>query len=139
MEKITRRSALSMALASPLIAAPSPTVAEAEVAEHPDTALLTLGEALNKAWAKWDAMATKSELADHPAELDAAYDAAYKACHELVKRIEWAKARTLDGLKVKARAVEWCCVGDPDGITFGNDETTDVRLAANIVRSLLNI
>jgi hypothetical protein len=56
-----------------------------------------------------------------------------KPCSVLVDRIAGMSATTIQGLIVKAHAVNWCHADQFDG--FG--ETTDERIAAGIIRDLL--
>lgn len=64
-------------------------------------------------------------------------DAANAASAAVVGRILAARARTLDGLMVKARAFSWCYCGDEPEPEPG--DTTDIRLAYSVVADLRRI
>jgi hypothetical protein len=92
-----------------------------------DAALIALGRELEAAWAQ------EREANDNGSDRD--IEATCEATGAVVDRIEAIPARTLEGFKVKARAVSWCHCGDFEG--FGT--TTDERIAARIIRDLLAI
>lgn len=64
------------------------------------------------------------------------WDEAYDRCSKIVERIAGTDAEGVAGLRAKAKAVRWCYGTDP--IDF-EEQTTDMRLAGQIVRALLNI
>ncbi|WP_294534280.1 hypothetical protein [uncultured Rhodoblastus sp.] len=92
-----------------------------------DAALIALGRELEEAWDQ------ENKINDSSSDEDVV--AACGATSAVVERIEAIPARTLEGFKVKARAVSWCHCGDFEG--FGT--TTDERIAARIIRDLLAI
>jgi hypothetical protein len=59
----------------------------------------------------------------------------YRPVSDLAKRIADMKATTLDGLRLKARALQWC----NEEFDFMNGKTTDERLAYGLVQDLLNL
>jgi hypothetical protein len=71
---------------------------------------------------------------DDSAEAAARCDAAYAAVSSIVRQIEETPARSIAGLRAKARAVRWC-YGDDD--LFDGETTTDMRLAVQIIKWLL--
>ena len=89
---------------------------------HLDAKLLEEGEALEAAWAYEIATLIAKKRLGTP-EADAAANAARAACALVVGRIEAAHAITLDGLKVKARAILWTRNGEPLGADAAEDET----------------
>ena len=80
--------------------------------QHLDARLLEDGEALEAAWGYEIATLILMKRLRTP-EADAAAKAARAATALIVDRIEAANAMTLDGLKVKARAVLWTRDGEP--------------------------
>jgi hypothetical protein len=92
-----------------------------------DAALLTLGAKLEAAWAaerRADKFGSDDEIAT-----------ASNAVLAVIAEIEAAPATTLEGLRVKARAILCCHSGAYDGVTAG--KTTDHRLAEQIIGRLL--
>jgi hypothetical protein len=88
---------------------------------HLDAKLVEDGEALEAAWAdEITTLIAKKRL--RTPEAEAAASAARSACALIVARIERANALTLDGLKVKARAILWTRNGEPLGVK-GVEET----------------
>lgn len=102
-----------------------------------DAALVALGEELEAAWA-----AEIAAYAQHRGDLSLAHeaitDAAHKASKAIILRIEAMAASTIDGLRVKARAVQWCYDGDPVDLVV-DQSTTDLRLANSIIADLLAV
>ena len=129
MEKHTRRSVLT-ALGATVASASLPSVADAA---HPDARLLRLGVELETAWADERRIYAAFE-ADQISgeEADKAPDASRAVVDEILR---WP-ATTLEGLRVKARAVSWCYCGDE--ISW-DDETTDLQLALSIVNDLVRL
>ena len=80
--------------------------------QHPDANLLRDCEALNEAW-NYELMALIVAKRLKTAEAEAIATAAHEATASVVERIETARAVTLDGLKVKARALLWRRNGEP--------------------------
>lgn len=111
--------------------------ADLEAAVARDARLLELGQCLDEAWAREreTCNAIKAHGHDNPCdELEAAFDTAYKVCGGVVDEIMAMPASTLEGLKVKARAVSWCHSGEE--VILGDQNTTDMRLVASILRDL---
>lgn len=79
-----------------------------------DAALLEQGRAFERAWAKEVAALIAVKRNDTP-EARFAARRARSACERLATRIELARAVSLDGLKVKARAILWRRNGEPLG------------------------
>lgn len=106
---------------------------------HPDAELVRLGRLLDAAWAdERDALEAARRSKD--AATDALWEAACDRTGLVVDAIEAMAATTVDGLKAKARACLWCHNGEPFGdASFDEQATTDVRLAAGILRDLLAI
>ncbi|HYA73547.1 MAG TPA: hypothetical protein VEF36_10375 [Roseiarcus sp.] len=82
--------------------------------QHLDARLLEDGEALEIAWAYEITMLIAKKRLRTP-EADALANEARAAAALVVSRIEAANALTLDGLKVKARAILWTRNGEPLG------------------------
>ena len=79
-----------------------------------DAALLEQGGAFERAWAKEIATLIALKRSDTP-EARFAARRARAATERLAERIETARAVSLDGLKVKARAILWRRNGEPLG------------------------
>jgi hypothetical protein len=79
-----------------------------------DAALLELGRAFERAWDKEIATMIALKRNDMP-EARFAARRARAASARLAERIEMARAVSLDGLKVKARAILWRRNGEPLG------------------------
>ena len=88
--------------------------------QHLDARLLEEGEALEDAWSYEIATLIAKKRLRTP-EADAVADAARAACALVVGRIEKATAMTLDGMKVKARAILWTRNGEPLGAEAAED------------------
>ena len=108
---------------------------------HPDAELLRLGSQLTADNARWKTLplSTGEPHDDWTDEeykaAEEEYQAAHQRCSSIVDRIEVIPPKTTDGLRIKAQAYAWCRGGE--GIELYDPETTDVRLAAQIVRTLL--
>jgi hypothetical protein len=102
---------------------------------HPDAHLLVLGERLAAAWTEQKAVYARFGAAPSREE-EAVCEYACDVALAIVEEIIAAPAATLDGLRVKARAIDWCY--DGEDIDFGDlvEETVDCRLAASIVAIL---
>ena len=100
------------------------TGAVASAPRHLDAKLLEEGEALEAAWQYEVATLIVMKRLKTP-EADAAAKAARAACALVVGRIEKADALTLDGLKVKARAILWTRNGEPLGVEAPEEEACD--------------
>jgi hypothetical protein len=105
---------------------------EAELTAIPDAKLIRLGEILKITWAAERALAATDAIND-PSN-DGLFDKLYGASETIVDSIADTPACSLEGLKVKALAISWCCSGDE--FTIGGD-TVDVRLTVQIVNDLL--
>jgi hypothetical protein len=100
--------------------------------EGGDVALIALGREFEAAWAH------EQHLEFHGSYED--FEAAIGTTSALVERIRIIKATTLDGFKIKARALLWCHCGEFGGLPFdATGETTDVSIAGAIIRELLAI
>jgi len=131
----TRRAMLTGAVALPL-ALPVAALA-ATVAPSPDAELIRLGAELDAAWAAEAPFAERMEALD-TVEADEAWEAALGRTSDIAGKIAEATATTLAGLMVKARACSWCRDGEPfTDTTFDEQGTTDVSLAAGVMRDLL--
>src|SRR4051812_31035602 len=115
-----------------LMTAPAAAVAVGKAILPADAELLHLGAELERAWT-------------HEKAADALWEPAYRAACGIFTQIEQSPATTLDGLRVKALAAHWCVNGDeftPDifqVVPHGSGPTTDIRLAASVLRDLLAI
>lgn len=67
-----------------------------------------------------------------------AFEQAYAHTEQVVLQILALPARSLDDLILKARALAWCHGDDFDGFDDCGG-TTDMRLAASIIRDLLKM
>jgi hypothetical protein len=117
-------------------AAATAASASAGKPHHPDAELLRLGQELERAWAEERAViAATADSYTH--EADEYTDAMAAITSAIVERVEAIRALTIDGLFVKARAIQWC----RDSDAFERDEyeggTTDVRLACSIADDLM--
>lgn len=131
--EIDRRSVFA-GVAAISLATPLMSYAEAAEQSHPDAALLVLGERLKAAHAKTSLLVIEADRVQTP-EADKACEDAMEVEHKIVKQIESAVPYTLHGLRVKAQAVEWCHCWEAIELTA--NQTTDVRLAQQIIRALL--
>lgn len=103
------------------------------VAEIPDSDLLRLGEKFEALFAEEEAARIVGKETDDWS----AWDVAYARTDSIVQQIEATPATTAEGLRIKARCIQWCYGDDPVEIDQGN--TTDVRLAQQIVQTLLKM
>lgn len=122
-----RRSFLAgLAAASAMSAVPGAS-AISTLSPHP------LGQELEAAWAAERALLSPASGAD--------LEAACNASSRIVQQILELPENSIENLKLKARAFAWCW-GDHTKIdieAYDEDATTDIRLAASIVRGLLAI
>jgi len=96
----------------------------------PGAELLRLGERLDEAWAHEKALIDSETWGD-------TYDIAFNASQAIVSQIEQQQAPTLEGLRVKARAVMWCQQwGKFEPFSLSEQQTTDIRLSEAIIRDL---
>lgn len=105
---------------------------------HPDSALLRLGEELDRA------PAVLAAINAMPVGIctDEILGAMLRPIDEAVRRIEKEQAHTLEGLLVQARAVAWCRSDEPFcaddmALHLESKPTTDVRLAMVIANGLM--
>ena len=98
-----------------------------------DAELLRLGTELESAWTRERALIDSKTWGD-------TYEAAFNASSAIVDQIEQQRAHTLEGVRVKVRAVMWCHQGEEDDAEpfrlSHYQRTTDVRLAESIVLDL---
>jgi hypothetical protein len=136
METATRRRALALVGSI----AVSPKVAEAAlVPTSVDWAILALGKEFEAAWARETALWTTC-TGEESEDDESGVRRSYRATQALVERIRAMPARTLDGVRVKARTILWCRGSDTEEICDGAfGYTTDAVVAASIVRDLLAI
>src|SRR3712207_4080015 len=132
----TRRSFMQTAAATLTVSATlaAPTLAHADA--HPDAELLRLGEELDRSWRAQRATEAAWNREGYHAS-DEEVDALVDETGRIVEQIMKQPATTLEGLKVKARAVSWCADGylsKPE-----DHETLDVRLAMSMVYNLLDL
>jgi hypothetical protein len=120
----TRRTVIS-ALAGVAMVGPAPA---AILDDSPDAELLDLGARLEAAW-------TDERLAHEGPDAELSDDAYHRSA-AVARRILAVRAYTLDGLRVKARAVAWCHDGDPVDLGLGEHRTTDLRLTHSILADL---
>ncbi|MGO4871551.1 MAG: hypothetical protein ACLPGW_13240 [Roseiarcus sp.] len=96
---------------------------------HLDAELLDHGRAFEAAWAH--ELATLIEMKRlRTAEAEAVARSAREATAAVAAKIEMACAITLDGLKVKARAILWRRNGEPLGTIGPADRTRDAAKLA---------
>lgn len=119
------------------------TLIAAKVANHgpnnPDLELMRLGERLSEAWDA-ELKAYEAIEAKDGTEPVVDWKQAFLGSMELVEKIDARVATTLDGLRVKALACWWCTYSDPPTGEGSEDQNSiDVRLAADILRGLLTI
>jgi hypothetical protein len=88
-----------------------------------DAQLIADGDALEATWQQ--ELRAMIAARRGGAEEKAAARAIRAASEEIVVRIESARALTLDGLKVKARAESWRRDGEPMGLTSDEEESND--------------
>ncbi|WP_395697206.1 hypothetical protein [Methylocella sp.] len=104
---------------------------------NPDAELIRLGAMLDEASRK--TLALEAALPDDYSDEDRAnFDAAFDATLAIVDQIERLSATTVAGLKAKVRAIAWCHSDEPfDDECFNEQGTTNVRLAASVMRDLM--
>ena len=96
----------------------------ASAPQHLDARLLEDGAALEAAW-QAELKAMIAFRRGKTSETQALAHAAREACAAIVARIETARALTLDGLKVQARAVLWRRDGVPLGPEIPDEQVND--------------
>jgi hypothetical protein len=120
---ISRRSALSVLAASPLLIA---VMTSAETSSA-DSRLLALGRDFDAAAGKLDHAITTGIDFDN---------GLLEQLDRLDSEIVTTQASTMQGLSVKARAACWALLGDLDD---PGDTTTDRRMSLSIVRDLIRL
>ncbi len=127
---MNRRAFLAASAALPVTGA----VAAGLPAETGDETLLRLGDELDRAWAR------EKALIYDDGKCGNGYDATYDVSSAIVDQIEKQQAHTLEGLRVKARAVMWCQQwGKFEPFSLGEQQTTDIRLSEAIIRDLVGV
>ena len=130
-----RRAFLAASAALPAMGAVAEAVAglQAETTTA-DATLLHLGDEIDRAWAH------EKALIHDDGKCGDGYEAAYEASRAVVGQIEQQQAHTLEGFRVKARAVMWCQQwGQFEPFRLTENQTTDVRLAESIVLDLVGV
>jgi hypothetical protein len=119
----TRRSFLSAAVGAVVL--PAAAVA------HPNNDIKALSDEFEAAWAAMDRF-----FANVPSgSTDEDYDRMFRPVADLANRIADMKMTTIDGLRLKARAMQWC----NEEFDFMEGKTTDERLAYGLVQDVLNL
>lgn len=118
----TSRRTILAGMAAAAAAAPV-TAMPAVAAPGDDTELLSLGAALGDAWA---AERSSVELTDD----------AFHRTADVVQRILALPAHSIEGLRVKARAVAWCHNDEPVDLSLDGLKTTDLQLVHSILSDL---
>lgn len=101
---------------------------------HPDAELLALGEELERRW-----MAER--LRDQDGVTDAELEAVVEHTGEIAHRIHAITPHTLDGFRVRARAVAWHGHAFDERFSFSvgsEDPSTDTGQAARLVNALID-
>ena len=120
----------------PLVAGAASTVSAAlsiplaKTTGGDDAELLRLGHDMDRLIAE--------ENAAKPAHNDGdwtAWEAAYERSQVAVRAVTELPARSLEGFRIKARAVAWCYSGDE--VDFPDTSSTDMKLVNAIIRDLL--
>jgi hypothetical protein len=113
----SRRAMLAGLAAAPVAGLPAFAAASGD-----DAALLELGMQLEAAWEQEDIAYSLVFDDDFAIVTERLAAEASDRTGEIVGRIIEVKARTFDGLKVKARALAWCHSGQFEGIadSIGN-------------------
>jgi len=69
---------------------------------------------------------------------DVALDATYASTHAIIDQIVAIPASTIEGLRIKARAIQWCYHDDPVDLVV-DQNTTDLRIANSLIADLLAV
>jgi hypothetical protein len=132
LNPITSRRDVLKGTAAGVVALSTAAAAVAHSNQHPDAELLRLGSLMGEAIAKEVALLRHAD--------DETLGAAMNVVGEIVDRIILLPATTLDGLRVKARALWWCCGFDFEAACHTSPDghcPTDVRIMDGILRDLL--
>lgn len=130
---LTRRAALTVVASAALV----PPDALATI--HPDATLLQLGSQFEAEWAKERELWAAAKLHPWPdpagIPIGEQAEAQFERTSELVDRIADMPALTLEGLRIKARALAWCHGGDSLDQML-TSSFSDTRLLGSIVRDV---
>lgn len=96
---------------------------------------MALADEFEAAVAAFDRFYLLNQDTESDRALSAECDRLFVAVSSKAKRIAGMKATTLDGLRLKARALMWC----NEELDFMDGNTTDERLARGIVQDLLDL
>jgi hypothetical protein len=111
------------------------------IQEHLDARLLILGRLLEITASCNDSVlnitANLQENAENKDYYDV-YDAMESLTCKLVEQIAIEKAKTPDGLKIKAKAFAWVSLPEPIDSSLFDDVCLSTRIANSIVRDLLH-
>lgn len=123
----TRRSMVAALTGAAMIGPASASILD----DSPDAALLALGAALDAAW-----LAEKAEDLRYRQTREWGDDTAFLRCKSIAERIACTPAYTLDGLRVKAKAISWCHCAESVDLAPTLAHTTDLQIAHSILRDL---
>jgi hypothetical protein len=132
----TTRRALFVGGAAAIIA--GSVAGTAAASTHPDAELIALGREFEAKWAR-ERELYKPEVIAHSLAAEQASDEAYFATAAAVERIEKLPAHTMEGLRIKARAVSWCHGGEYVSMGGSKYPTTDIRLDQDIIEDILRM
>ena len=121
--KLSRRAVVGSLFVAPII----PTAAFSEELHSDDAELIALGRQFDDVAAKID------QAIDH--KLDLTMDT-LNQLGMIEGEILSAQSKTVEGLRVKARAACWALLGDLDATS---QASTDKRMALSIVRDLIRL
>ena len=102
-----------------------------------DVELKHLGAELEDAIAAEKAIEAAYNAGQYEDE-DVALDAAYANTHAIIDQIVAIPASTIEGLRIKARAIQWCYHDDPVDLVV-DQNTTDLRIANSLIADLLAV
>ena len=98
---------------------------------HPTNDIKALSDEFEAAWSAMD-----QSFRDVPrGSTDEDYDRMFMPVSDLANRIADMKMTTIDGLRLKASALQWC----NEEFDFMDGKTTGERLAYGLVQGLLNL
>lgn len=98
-----------------------------------DDRLLSLGAEFEELWA-WEKQI--ASIKPFTEKLQIEWDGMYVRLSEIAKEIAKLPAKTIEGFRIKARAVSWCHSGE---IVNLGDNTTDILITNGIIADLLDI
>jgi hypothetical protein len=104
-----------------------------------DAELIALGAQLEAAWKDQNRAELALDYRNDPLDPAAIreFERTRAIASAIVDTIEATSARTLAGLRVKARAISWCHCGE--AIELTDEQTTDIRLAQTMIADLLAV